>query len=193
MAPSTPVPETARYTFESQARECYGRVAYSHKTHEKMAEQLSQRLRTVKWVQIVLASLTAGGAVGVLFAKESPWLPLATAVLSIASLIANSYMKDLDPGAEAQRHREVASDLWAIRESYLSLLTDIRDGSTGLDGLRARRDELQVQLHKIYKNAPHTDATGYAQAQVALKENEELTFSDAEIDAFLPKPLQRSK
>jgi hypothetical protein len=28
---------------------------------------------------------------------------------------------------------------------------------------------------------------------MALKENEELTFSDAEIDVFLPAPLRRTK
>jgi hypothetical protein len=59
--------------------------------------------------------------------------------------------------------------------------------------LRARRDELQSQLHKIYKSAPRTDDEAYGKAQTALKENEELTFSDAERDAFLPAPLRRTK
>jgi hypothetical protein len=33
----------------------------------------------------------------------------------------------------------------------------------------------------------------YGKAQTALKENEELTFSDGEIDAFLPAPLRRTR
>jgi hypothetical protein len=106
-------------------------------------------------------------------------------------LILNSYVKDLDPGQLAQRHRETASDIWNVRESYLSLLTDIFDSATDLQSLRARRDELQAHLHKIYRTAPHTDGDAYNAAQVALKNNEELTFTDAEIDALLPSSLRR--
>ncbi|MGZ3337537.1 MAG: hypothetical protein ACXVBV_19625 [Isosphaeraceae bacterium] len=35
---STP-PEPERLALESQVRECFGRCAYTHKTHEKMAER----------------------------------------------------------------------------------------------------------------------------------------------------------
>lgn len=190
MAVSIPV-ETERYVLESQARELYGRCAYTHKTHEKMAERASAWLWRVKWAQIVLSALTTGGAIGVIFDKTSLFFPFATAFLSISMLILNSYVKDVDPGQEAQKHREAASDIWNVRESYLSLLTDIRDQTFAVADLRTRRDDLQSQLHKIYRAAPHTDGKAYGQAQNALKNNEDLTFSDAEIDAFLPGPLKR--
>src|SRR5689334_16703469 len=102
--------ESERFVLESQVRECYGRVAYTHKTQEKMAERRANSLWRVKWGQIVLSALTTGGAVGVLFAKETAFFAYATALLSFATLVLNSYMKDLDPGAAAQKHREVASD-----------------------------------------------------------------------------------
>ena len=70
--------------------------------------------------------------------------------------------------------------------------TDIRDLSIILNELRQRRDDLQERLHRIYRSAPHTDDKAYEKAQEALKENEELTFSDEEIDVFLPRPLRRS-
>lgn len=187
---STPA-EGDRYVLESQLRECYGRCAYTHKTHEKMAERSAASLRRFKWVQIILSALTTGGAVGVVFDRSSVFFPYATAALAIMLLILNSYLKDLDPGQLAQKHREAASDIWNIREAYLSLLTDVRDPSFGLPELRKRRDELQTQLHKIYRIAPHTDSRAYGQAQDALKNKEDLTFSDGEIDAFLPAPLKR--
>jgi hypothetical protein len=135
--------------------------------------------------------LTTGGAVSVIFDRSSAFFPYATAALAITLLILNSYLKDLDPGQLAQKRREAASDIWNIREAYLSLLTDIRDGSFALSDLRKRRDELQIQLHKIYRIAPHTDGKAYGQAQDALKNKEDLTFSDGEIDALLPAPLKR--
>jgi hypothetical protein len=181
-----------RFALECQLRECFGRCAYTHKTHEKMAERSSKQLHRVKLSQIVLSALTAGGAVGVIFSKDSLLFQYATAILSIALLILNSYVKDLDPGQRAQKHREAASDIWSVRESYLSLLADVRDPGMSLDQLRKRRDELQAALHKIYRSAPHTDGDAYSEAQNALKNREDLTFTDAEIDAFLPTPLKRS-
>jgi hypothetical protein len=190
LAPSIQV-ETERYVLESQVRECFGRCAYTHKTHEKMAERASARLRWMKWGQILLSALAAGGAMGVLFDRTSPFFAYGTAALSIALLIVNSYAKNLDPGKIAQQHREAASDIWNVRESYLSLITDIRDNTFPLSDLRARRDTLQAELYKIYRVAPHTDGKAYGQAQDALQNKEDLTFTDREIDVFLPGALRR--
>jgi conflict system pore-forming effector with SLATT domain len=183
--------DSERYVFESQVRECFGRCAYSHKTHEKMAERAISSLRRFKWAQIILSALITGGAVGVLFDPSSIGFRYSTAAISIILLILNSYLKDVDPGQAAEQHREAASDIWNIREAYLSLLTDVRDPSFDLTELRARRDELQQRLHQIYRSAPPTDSAAYSKAQDALKNKEDLTFRDAEIDAFLPEPLKR--
>lgn len=116
----------------------------------------------------------------------------ATAALAILSLIFNAYQKDLDPGALAQRHRETASDIWNIRESYLSLIADTFNAEVAVDNLRNTRDELQAKLHEIYRGAPFTDGKAYKKAQDSLKDNEELMFSDKEIDEMLPTTLRRS-
>ncbi|MER9815119.1 SLATT domain-containing protein [Mesorhizobium sp. M0129] len=193
MVQSSPL-DPERYAIESQIRECYGRCAYTHKTHEKMAEKLAARQKLGKWANIVLSALIAGGAVGVVFSQDSAYAAYAsyaTAALSILSLIFNAYLKDLDPGALAQRHREAGSDIWNVREAYLSLLTDVLDPNLKIDALRERRDTLQSMLHKIYHGAPHTDGKAYGKAQDALKRNEDLTFSQAEIDNMLPESLRR--
>lgn len=187
--------EAERFALESQIRECYGRCAYTHKTHEKMAERLHARHKRGKWANIILSALITGGAVSVIFSKGSAYegyAGYATAALSILSLIFNAYLKDLDPGALAQRHRETASDMWNVREAYLSLITDILDHEANLASLRDRRDALQAALHKIYHGAPHTDGKAYGQAQDALKNNEDLTLTDKEIDVMLPASLRRS-
>src|SRR3954453_20251179 len=91
-------PHDDRIALESQVRECFARCAYSHKTHERMADRQASRLWWVKWAQIVLAALTAAGAIGVILSKDNPVYPYATLAISVVSLILNSYMKDLDPG-----------------------------------------------------------------------------------------------
>lgn len=182
-------PDSEWYIFESQVRELYGRVAYTHKTHEKMAEKKASLQSHIKLWQIGLSAVATSGAIGVIV-TDAGWAKAVTALFAVATLGVSTYVKDIDPGALAQKHRQTASDLWNIREAYLSLLTDIRDESLSLEGLKVRRDDLQERLHEIYKLAPNTDGDAYAKAQKALKHNEDLTFSDGEIDAFLPGPLK---
>jgi len=78
-------PPDARYLLESQIRECYGRCAYTHKTHEKMAERLAVRQKVGKWANIVLSALITGGAAAVIFAPNTPFFAYTTGALSILS------------------------------------------------------------------------------------------------------------
>lgn len=175
---------------EAQIRDCFGRVIYTHKTHSKMADGAAKELKWLKLTQIGLSSLTASGAITVMFSDRFV-LKLATAIVSMATVALTSYMKGFDPGAVAQKHRDTAADIWPVRESYLSLLTDLVGGDVPVNSIRERRDALQADLAAIYKGAPHTDGQAYGEAQTALKQNEEYTFSDAEIDAFLPSSLRK--
>jgi hypothetical protein len=181
---------------EGQLRECYGRVVYSHKTHEKCADILLARHKCIKFWQIVLSALVTGGLITALFDFEAladyKKLGVLIAVaISTALLVLNSYTKDYDLGEIAQKHRQAGADLWIIREKYLSLLTDLRTEAFPLDVIRERRDLLLEDLHAVYTGAPSTDYKAYSEAQKALKEFEDMTFSDEEIDAFLPKELKR--
>lgn len=190
MAPPSPEPQSAYEAHEAQVRECFGRVIYSHKTHEKDGDLCAGTLRNIKLIQIGLSSITASGAIAIVFADEIA-LKAVTALVSVVTLIVTGYMKGFDPGASAQKHRDTAADLWEIREAYLSLLADIAARSIDLESVRLKRDELQAALASIYKSAPHTTPKAYELAQKALQRDEEYTFNDGEIDKFLPRKLRR--
>ena len=176
---------------EGQLRECYGRVVYSHKTHEKCADILLERQGCIKLWQITLSAVVTGGIVSTFFGTKELGAAIS-AVLSVILLTLNAYTKDYDLGKIAQKHRQAGSDLWIIREKYLSLLTDIRVGDVALESIRAQRDALTEELHSVYAGAPSTNYAAYKKAQEALKKLEDMTFSDEEIDAFLPKELKRT-
>ena len=176
---------------EDQLRECYGRVVYSQKTHEKCADILLSRHKCIKFWQIALSAIVTGGIATTLYEDWKVVTTVVTTVLSTILLALNAYTKDYDLGEIAQKHRHSAADIWLIREKYLSLLTDLRAGSLPLEDIRKNRDALLEELHATYKGAPSTDYKAYQKAQKALKELEDMTFSDEEIDAFLPKELKR--
>lgn len=177
---------------EGQLRECYGRVVYTHKTHEKCADLLLERHKQIKFLQIILSALITGGILATL---SDTWEAVATVVsaaLSTVLLALNSYTKDYDLGEIAQKHRQAAADIWLIREKYLNLLTDLRGGSVSVEDVRNARDGLLSDLHAIYEGAPSTNHKAYLKTQEALKKLEDMTFSDEEVDAFLPKGLKRT-
>ena len=181
----------SRSILEGQLREAYGRVVYSHKTHEKCADILLARLARIKFTQIIMASLTTAGFIGTAFGKGSLSSILGL-IVSTGLLALNTFTKDNDYGGMAQKHRKAATDLWLVRESFCSLLVDVAMREKPLEQLQGHRDELIQHLHAIYDSAPPTNGKAYKQAQTALKKNEDMTFSDAEIDAFLPKELKRA-
>jgi hypothetical protein len=116
---------------------------------------------------------------------------IIAAIASAGLLALNSYTKDYDLGQISQKHKVTASSLWNIRESYFSLLTDLKSGYISYDAAMAKRDTLQQELLTIYEAAPRTTPKAYTLAQKSLKISEDLTFSDEEIDHFLPAPLKR--
>jgi hypothetical protein len=101
-------------------------------------------------------------------------------------------MKDYDLGEIMQKHANAATELWNIRESYLSLLVDIKSKVVSIDQIITKRDDLQNKLLNIYSGSPRTYSKAYKEASSALKLNEELTFSDEEIDVFLPLELRKT-
>ena len=176
---------------EAQIRECFGRVAWSHKTQEKCADILLARQNTIKIWQIILSAGTTTGILVAVFGKNEK-MGMISAVISTILLILNTITKNYDLGGSSQKHAASASHLWNVRERYLSLLTDIRSSSITMEEIRKRRDDLQEQLYTVYKGSPRTISKAYKEATVALKTNEELTFTDGEIDALLPSQLRKS-
>jgi hypothetical protein len=63
-------------------------------------------------------------------------------------------------------------------------------GEKPIESLLAERDALLDDLHAVYSGAPSATYKAYKKAQESLKTLEDLTFSDEEIDAFLPKELK---
>lgn len=176
---------------ESQLRENYGKIVYSHKTQEKCADILTKRNNRIKNAQIILAALITTGLLVRVF-KGEEWALIVSTILSALQFGLTSFLKEYNLGETIQKHATAALELLDIREKYLSLLTDVKAKLISTPEIITKRDELQDNLSKTYKGSPRTFSKAYSDAQKALQKNEELTFSDEEIDNFLPKPLRKT-
>lgn len=181
----------ATTSLEGQLREMYGRAAYTHKTHEKMADNYIRRYRLVNGMEIFLSAITTGSLLFAVFGGSKVGTIIG-ALFSTMLLGLTLYFKEASLGEQAQKHTVVASKLWAIREALLSLLVDMHD-ERSTDEIRKNRDDLNDALAEIYKAAPRTDGTAYAAAQRALKQDEELFFTDEELDHMLPRRLRKGQ
>src|SRR5438067_7782727 len=87
----------SRSILEGQLRENYGRIVYSHKTHEKCADILLTRLARIKFWQIALSALTTAGFIGAIFGVGGI-ASIAGVCISTILLAINAYTKNYDLG-----------------------------------------------------------------------------------------------
>lgn len=181
-------PANPSIVLEGQLREMYGRAAYTHKTHQKMADGYVTKYKRIKLIEIVLSAATTTSLLVALFGKSEAATAVGAVLLAILAGCA-LYFKEASLGEQAQLHTEVGAKLWGAREALLSLLVDLQDGRL-VEEVRQQRDRLNAELEDIYKAAPRTNSKAYSDAQEALKNAEELFFTDEELNKMLPKQLR---
>lgn len=176
---------------ESQIRECFGRLVWTHTTHQKCIDLLEKKEKGIKKWQIGLNAVSATGLITYIINNQG-WIPPISALLTTIALALDIYCLSYNIGKEKELHINLVNKLWNIREKYFSLLTDIKIGKLNEDEIIIKRDLLQEELNEAYKNGPRTNSKAYKLASKALKHNEEMTLHDDEIDMFLPKKLRRT-
>ncbi|NUS94667.1 MAG: SLATT domain-containing protein [Nocardia sp.] len=192
MTDERPAPQDRDPYLLAQVREAFGRVVYSHKTHEKQADICFSKHRWQQGVLIALTAISSGtflaAVTGLLGSKGAASLVTSSVALLVSwmSLGAKTFKFE----EESDAHRGIASRLWDVRESYISLIADLMSGTVSDDEGRERRDELQLATRDAYADAPRTSARAFARASEGLQRNEEMTFTSREIDLFLPEALR---
>jgi len=114
-------------------------------------------------------------------------------ILTAASLLMTMFQKE-DISEIKINHRLAAENYKELRDSYLLLIEEIASGEDDLSQLRKLSKEYQKQYSNIGKYSPTTAYEDYQEAQKGLglkgSSDEEFTWSDEEINRFLPKKLR---
>lgn len=100
------------------------------------------------------------------------------------------YNKSFDLKALAASNKTAANQLIGIRNELLQIISDLhmmkKDTSTINDAFAV----IMQRLNKLYVEMPTTTRQSVDAAREALKVNKDYTFSESEIDMFLPPSLQ---
>ena len=175
---------------EDVVRDSYASVVWSHKIQEKQADIYAEKFKKMETVNIVAASLTSVGIVALIF-TDPLWLKLVSALISFATVYITAYFKSFDLQKFITSHKAAANKLIAVRDQYKILLTEIKLKVDSVENLLARYKELVEKTDAIYLEAPTTTDEAVGKASKALKIKKDNTFTDAEIDSFLPLSLRR--
>ena len=92
------------------------------------------------------------------------------------------------------QHKMLAENYKSLRDQYMSLIEEIMSESSSESKLRKKHKELQSMYGQMGKSSPATTAKDYTNAQSGLglgnNSDEEFTWSDSEINKFLPVKLR---
>ena len=128
---------------------------------ERHAAHATKALRRARWSQWLRASeaLMIGSAsiaaTGVAFGRGRTFA-IAAAVLAGIALFVVIIQLSFELDASARAHAASSARLWALRERYRALLSDLHDGILTVTEARVRRDKLLDDLRAIYETTPVT-------------------------------------
>lgn len=175
--------------FLGTVRELYGRVAWTHKTHEKDREIWSRRVYLTRWANVILIGITSILAtVGAISKSQIAFV--VTSIFGAVSTAFVVYQLSFKPEKAEAEHRMVAKRLLSLRDQYLILIQEVMSGRIPIQDLQRKLESLHRETSIIYEYAPDSSSKAYKAASEALKIKEELTFNCDEIDMLLPEALR---
>ena len=179
----------------SEVRFMFAQSVFGHTIQNMAAVRKEAYSRWFNWFQIALTFaviiILGVQAMGV---RES-WLNIIgiiSAVMDLAFIVVNLTFGFSD---QAAAHRTAARKYLALRGQYLSLITDIISSKTKSQLLYSRRDALN-ETYRNLSDSPPASTADYVDTQHALNTSgndgeEQFTWSDTEIDRFLPSGLKK--
>lgn len=170
-------------------RQTFASVVWTHKIQEKQADIYNERYELIETSNIVIVSVTACGIISLVFTDQL-WIKIGASLLSLLTIAISVYDKTFNLRDLGAQHKIAANKLISVRNELLQIIADIHIHKDSVDTINSRYQELVVRLNKIYSEIPTTTSKAVERASDALKKNDEFTYSEEEIDRFLPPTLR---
>ena len=179
----------------SIVRRSFANTVFTHKVHEIAVEFQERKLLCVKIINIILVSIVLIILFSQILYPGKIWLSYLGAGLSVIEVIFLIIQLAFGFDKRMILHKNIALKFMGLRDSYISLISDIMNENINIASLITKRDSLQREYQIICELAPQTGRKEYHEAQIRLNkkgrtDGEEFTWLDEEIDHFLPESLR---
>ena len=169
-------------------RQNYASVVWTHKIQEKQADIYAKRYRILETINILVAAATSCGIITTIFI-DGIVAKIITTILSFGTLAITAYFKSFDVKSMEQQHRQAANKFIGIRNRLLHVIAELHTGEE-TDKISKEYNSIVKELNEIYVSAPSTTDAAVRMAEQALKTKDEYTYTQEEIDHFLPPALR---
>lgn len=188
----------------STTKHFFAQCVFMNNIHYKAYTRLSKRQELYRQITYIISGTTLLIIVAeIITIRAFSGIELLNAILSVlsflgliltaTSLLFTMFQKE-DISEIKINHRSAAESYKELRDSYMLFIEKILSNSDEENELRKESKNLQVEYSKIGKYSPTTTYEDYSAAQQGLGLNgnseEEFTWSDEEINRFLPKKLR---
>ena len=182
----------------SIVRQAFANTVFTHKVQEITAENQGEKAFIIKIINIILVSIVLILLIMQVANQENILFSYIGAGITVAEVIFLIIQLTFSFEQRVVAHKNSALKYMGLRDAYRSLIADIISDSIPTDHIIIRRDLLLKEYQTISDLAPQTGHKEYIEAQKRLNkrgkvEGEEFTWSDEEIDWFLPESLRLKK
>lgn len=101
----------------------------------------------------------------------------------------SAYLKGFDLKNLERQHRIAANKFIVVRNQLLHIIEELHS-KVDLSQVKAEYKQILSDLNNLYLEAPSTTDSAVSKASKALDMKNEYTYTEEEIDHFLPKHLR---
>jgi hypothetical protein len=179
-------------------RQTFANTVFTHKMQEIATENKGRKGCYIKISNIILTGLVLATLILQLIFSDKIYLTYIGAGITIGEVIFLIIQLSFDFDKQMIFHKNSALKYMQLRDKYRSLITDVMNDSVVGQSLISKRDLLQSEYQVISDLSPQTGDEEYEEAQRRLNKrgvvsSEQFTWSDEEIDRFLPEELRLKK
>ena len=161
---------------ETSVNRSYASVVWSHKIQEKQCDIYTRQYKLLETLNIIAASAF--------------WIKIISAILSFVTIFVSAYFKSFDLHQMTLSNKDTANKLLCIRDQLYLIILKIHMGCDSVNNLLTQYEDVLKELDKIYQSAPNTTNKAVKLARKALNVDKDNSFSEDEINAFLPDELR---
>lgn len=170
-------------------RQNFASVVWTHKIQEKQADIFAEQYGLLETINIIAAAVTSCGIIGSVF-SDCLLIKIIAAILSFITLSITAYFKSFDLVSRQKQNKDAANQFLVIRNELLQVIADIHMKQKDAEEINENYQKIMGKLNELYVSAPSTSDKAVNRASEALNVNREYTYSEEDIDKFLPPALK---
>lgn len=177
---------------ESEIRQIFASIVWNYKIHEKHCDINSFWFNILEFSKILSSAITTSGLLTCFFVDEII-LKIVTTIFSAICLFINTFYKTYNLKESRDSHKLTALEFLELKNETICVISDIKIEKISLEEAISRRNEILTKYHDICKRSLNTCDRAVKKASKALKIQGDNTFTDKEIDSYLPIELRKEK